>query len=149
MTKQEFLAKVASKPGFHSIISDEFGKDHRIGDPIEQRCLYLNHTNGDGTMGKTYVYYIYDTANDVASFWNQEVEAFDMKEVNTLQKKVNALEAYLKANFDAYFLIPEKVDIINNWAEGEAFTLNAGKLTRKKVLVFKKGANPISHLEIV
>lgn len=147
MTKQQLLDAVAAKKGFHSIVQDEVAPDNIQGDPIEKRFLYVNHTNADGTMGKTFVYYLYNSSTDEASFYNVEPESVDSKEPNSDQKKLDALMVYLKSNFNAYFVV--RYDLSNNWAEADVFTLVTGKLTPKKVMVFKKGANPISHLEIV
>lgn len=146
MNKQEFLTKVQSKVGFHSIIEDKLAPDHIANDPIEKRYLYINHTNADGTMGKTFLYYLHDTTNDFASFYNIETIALDIKE-NPEQKKLDALQAYLKASFDAYFI--GRFNPTDNWAEADTYKLNAGKLEKKSVIVFKKGNNPISHLEVI
>ena len=147
MTKNQLLTKVQNKEGFHSIIADKLAPDHIPEDPIEKRYLYINHTNADGTMGKTFVYYLYDQTNDLASFYNVEVEALDAKAVGSEQAKLNALQSYLKANFDAYFVI--RFDLTNNWAEADVFKLTNGELVTSKVLVFKKGTSPINHLKIV
>jgi hypothetical protein len=147
MTKQQFLDSVVAKKGFHSIIKDEIAPDHVAGDSIEKRFLYVNHTNADGTAGKTFVYYLHDKTNDEAWFYNSETESVDTKEPTTEQKKLDALQAYLKSTFDAFFVI--RYDLANNWAEADVYTLNAGTLTASKVLVFKKGSNPISHLNVV
>lgn len=147
MTKAEFLTKVQAKPGFHSIISDEVAQDNIIGDPIEKRVLYINHINADGTRGKTFVYYLYETATDTASFYNVEVEALDAKEPNTDQKKIDALEAYLGGKYAAYFI--NRFDLRQNLAEADVYTLAAGKLTKKTVLVYKRGANPIADADVI
>jgi len=147
MTKQELLTKVASKIGFHSIIKDELAPDNVPGDPIEKRYLYINHTNADGTMGKTFVYYLHDVANDVASFYNLEAEALDNKEPASEQKKLDALQTYLKGKYQAYFVT--RFDMINNWAIADVYSLSAGTLVKKTVMVFKKGVNPITDLDIV
>jgi len=70
MTKAQLITSLEGKVGFHSIISDELALDNKAGDLIEKRYFYINHTNADGTMGKTYVYYLLDVANDAASFYN-------------------------------------------------------------------------------
>lgn len=147
MNKAQFLAAVESKVGFHSIIKDEVAPDHIAGDSIEKRYLYINHINADGTAGKTHIEYLYDTVNDVAWFYNQEREAVDVREPSADQKKLNALEAYLKANFNAYFLI--RANLTNNWAEADTYKLEIDKLVHKKVMVYKISNNPIAHLEII
>lgn len=146
MTKAQFLAKVQAKPGFHSIISDEAASDNIVGDPIEKRYLYINHTNADGTMGKTFVYYLLETATNTASFYNVEAEALDAKEPTTNQKKLDVLTTYLGAKYAAFFV--NRYDLNQNLAEADVYTLTAGKLVKKTVLVFKKGANPISDLDV-
>lgn len=147
MTKQQFLDQVAAKKGFHSIIKDDVAPDNVPNDPIEKRYLYVNHTNADGTMGKTFVYYLYDTSNDNASFYNVEPESVDQKEPSVDQKKLNALETYLSTNFNAFFVL--RFDMNHNWAEADVFKVSAGKLTKGSVLVFKQKGQPINHLEII
>ena len=147
MTKAQLQTAVEAKKGFKSIIEDKVAPDNISGDPIEKRFFHVNHTNGDGTAGKTFLYYLHDTKNDEAWFYNVETESVDSKEPNADQKKLTALEAYLKVNFDAYFSI--RADLVNNWTEADVFKLTAGKLVSSKVMVFKKGSSPISHLTIV
>jgi len=147
MTKQELQTAVEAKKGFLSIIKDELAPDHVPNDPIEKRFFYVNHTNTDGTAGKTFIFYLHDTVNDTAWFYNAETESVDTKEPTTEQKKLDALQSYLKSTFSAFFII--RCDLTNNWAEADTFTLVSGKLAAKKVLVFKVGTNPINHLEIV
>lgn len=147
MLKADLIAKVQAKKGFKSIIKDALAPDHDPNDPIEKRYLYVNHVNADGTAGKTFVYYLHDPQTDEAWFYNAEVETVDMKEPVSEQKKFDALTAYLKANFDAYFVL--RWDTANNWAEADVFTLTNGELVKSRVMVFKKGANHIAHLTIV
>ena len=146
MTKQQFLAAVEAKQGFHSIIKDELASDHVPSDPIEKRFLYVNHTNADGTMGKKFVYYLYDTVNDIASFYNVE-EELDLKKLPTKVEQLKALEAYLAGKYQAYFVI--RYDLDQKVAEADVFELENSTLTKKRVLVFKKGTNPINDLIIV
>jgi hypothetical protein len=147
MKKADLRAVVEAKKGFHSIIQDEVAPDNVATDDIEKRFFYINHINADGTAGKTYIYYLHDKRNDDAWFYNVEAETVDMKEPVTEQKKLDALSAYLKANFDAYFIL--RFDTSNNWAEADVFKLTSGQLVKSKVLAFKKGTNPITHLTIV
>lgn len=147
MTKQELQTKIENKVGFHSIIKDDVAPDNVPNDPIEKRYFYVNHTNADGTMGKTFVYYLHDTANDVAWFYNMETEAVDTKEPTTDQKKLDALQNYLKATFNGFFI--NRLDIVNNWAEADVYEVSGQDLTKSTVLVFKQGSNPITHRKIV
>lgn len=147
MTKAQFITAVQGKTGFGSIIQDNLAPDNLAGDVIEKRYLYINTVNTDGTAGKTYVYYTLDTQADVASFYNVAPDSFDTKGVSPDGAKLNALTAYLKANFNAYFI--GRIDFANNWAEADVFTLTTGKLVKKAVIVFKQGANPITHLDVI
>lgn len=146
MTKQELLNKVGGKKGFHSVIKDELAQDHIAGDPIEKRYLYVNHVNEDGTMGKKFVFYLLDTENDVASFYNveEELDRFEMPED---VKALKALENYLGQKYQGYFLI--RYDLAQRIAEADVFVLKTGVLTKKTVLVFKKGTNPINDIDII
>jgi hypothetical protein len=145
MTKAQLIAAVQAKTGFVSIIKDELARDHVPGDTIEKRFLYVNHINADSTAGKKYVYYLHDTVNDTAWFYNVE-EALDNRSVSSDQQKLDALQDYLKINFNAYFV--NRFDITNQWAEADVYTLNTGKLTKKTVIVYKNGTNPIAHLDV-
>lgn len=147
MTKQELITKVENKVGFLSIVQDALAPDNIPGDPISKRYLYINHTNADGTMGKTYVYYLWDTVNDVASFYNVETEALDVKEPSTDQKKLDSFKIYLGTNFSAYFIL--RSDLQNNWVEADVFTVTGSDLTKSTVLAIKNGTNPINHRKIV
>ena len=90
MIKSELQAALEAKKGFVSIINDELAQDHVSGDKIEKRRFYINHTNSDGTMGKTFVYYLHNIETDEANFYNVEPEAVDAREPSTEQKKVDA-----------------------------------------------------------
>lgn len=145
MTKQQLLDKVAAKVGYHSLVKDELALDNVAGDLIEKRYLYVNHINNDGTMGKKFVYYLLDTVNDLASFYNVE-EELDRFEVSPEVKALQALQAYLGNKYQGYFII--RYDLQQQIAEADVFTLSAGTLTKKTVLVFKKGTNPISDIDV-
>ena len=147
MTKQELQTKVENKKGFHSIIKDDLAPDNVAGDPIEKRFFYVNHTNADGTMGKTFVYYLHDTENDEAWFYNVETESVDAKEPNTEQKKLNALQNYLGSTFAGFFI--NRFDLENNWAEADVYEVSGQDLTKSTVLVFKKGSSAITHRKVV
>ena len=149
MLKQDLITKIQGKVGFKGIISDELAPDSPDvtgANKVEKRFFKVATINADSTAGITFVFYLLDTVTDEAWFYNVEPESVDIKEPNTDQKKLDALQAYLTANFDAFFLI--RWDMTRNWAEVDTFKLNAGTLKAQKVIVFKKGANPISHLNI-
>lgn len=147
MVKAELQAKLEAKQGFVSIIKDDVAPDNVSGDVVEKRFFYVNHVNADGTAGKTFVYYLHNTETDEAWFYNVETEAVDTKEPTTEQKKLDALQAYMKANFAAFFVL--RFDLENNWAEADVFEVSGTDLAKSSVLVFKLGTNPITHRKIV
>ena len=150
MLKQDLIAKIQAKVGFKDIISDELAPDSpdvTETNKIEKRFFKVATINADDTAGITFVFYLFDTVTGEAWFYNVEPEAVDIKEPNTDQKKLDALQAYLKANFDAYFTL--RWDLVNNWAEADTYKVESGALKAQKVMVFKRGTNPITHLNIV
>lgn len=146
MTKAELQAQLEAKKGFHSIIEDKLAPDHVQGDLIEKRYFYVNHTNADGTMGKTFVYYMHDVENDVASFYNVEPAAIDTKESSPETKELQLLENYLATNFAGFFI--GRFDLNQKIAEADVFEASGTNLVQKKVLVYKKGSSPITHKEV-
>jgi len=146
MTKEQLQAVIEAKVGFVSIIKDEEASDNVAGDIVRKRYFYVNHTNADGTAGKTYVYYLLNTNTNEAWFYNTAPEALDIKEPTTDTVKINALNEYLKSNFNAYFV--NRVDVVNNWAEADVFTLVSGSLQKKAVIVYKPTVGNINHLEV-
>jgi hypothetical protein len=147
MTKQELLNKVQAKVGFHSFIQDELSPDNIQGDVIEKRYLYINHVNADGTAGKTYIYYMYDTLQGTAWFYNAEAESVDTKEPVTDQKKISSFESYLAGKYTAFFI--NRMNLINNWIEADVYTNTNGKLTKKTVIAYKNGNNPINDADVI
>lgn len=148
MNKADLITKVGSKTGFVRVISDVLAPDNIPNqDLLDKKILKVEHTNSDGTKGVTNVYYLEDKASGDVAFYNQEPQVFDQRAVSLDAQKQEALETYLKANFNAHFI--NRVDFDNNWAEADTYTLEGGSLTKKTVLVFKDGANPISHLVVV
>lgn len=148
MKKADLIAKVQGKIGFKSIILDELAPDHIQGDTVEKRRLYVNHVNADGTMGKKFVYYLLDTANGDAGFYNIE-EELDFKEEDIETKKVRAMEKYLGNTFFSYFVI--RFDTNQFVLEADVFIDGATGLTTKKVIVYKDkaGDKTIKHKEVI
>lgn len=146
MLKADLLAAVAAKKGFVRVISDSLAPDNIAGDTVEKRRLLIEHNNADGTAGITNVFYLHNTSNDDAKFYNVEPSALDNQEPDPNTKKLQALEGYLSSKYAAYFI--GRVDLVKNWAEADVFTLTAGKLAKKSILIFKQGANPINDLDV-
>lgn len=146
MNKAELLTAVQSKKGFVRIVVDEKAPDSDPRSTTEKRYLVVEHTNTDGTAGMTNVYYLHDTVNDVAKFYNAEPSAFDINEPPADLKKRQALETYLKGKYAAFFL--GRIDLVNLWAEADVFVQAAGKLTKKSVLVYKPANGPIADVDV-
>jgi hypothetical protein len=143
MTKQQLLDKVAAKTGYVSIAKDDLAPDHIPGDPIEKRYLYINVLNADGTMGKTYQYYLYNTTDGTAAFYNVESEVLDTKAMTNDQKRFDNIEKYLKQNFHSYFIREVNMNIDTLFAD--VYTDNGTNLVKQQVAAFKRGTNAIEH----
>lgn len=138
MTKSSFIATVEAKPNFIKWLGDEVLVE-TIGTARKYRRDALI-TSDAGFPNVFQVWYIEDTATGDTNF--QNVDTLTPTE-NAVQKKQDALTAYLKANFNAFRLI--WTDLDNTFAEAEVFATAGADLTRSKVLVYKIGANPITH----
>lgn len=141
MTKEQFIATVESKPQFIKWAAVPTQQEI-IGD-IEKWHGRAFITTVDG-VNVFEVWFIVDKATGEANWQNQDTLE---PEKNTQIKKLTALETYLKQNFDAFFVL--RTDLNNNWAEADVYKLTNGNLVESKVLVFKKGISPISHLNII
>ncbi len=147
MKKADLLAAVAAKAGYVAVIADKLATDS-VGTK-EKRYLVVETLNADGTKGISNVFYVHDTATDDVWYYNVEPKTFDLTEKPVDQQTLEALHAYCKANFAAYFLIPERIDAQNKWAVVEAYTVSTGKLAKSLKMVYKQGSNPITHIDIV
>ena len=141
MTKALFIASVEAKPNFIKWakipeVSETIGE-------IEKHHGIAFITTPDGT--NTYnVWFMVDTVTGEATWQNFDTMTPEANTLNSVQK---ALDDYLKATFPAYFV--SRVDAVNRWAEAEVFTASGQDLARGSVLVYKQGANPITHKKIV
>ena len=148
MIKQELLTKITKKVGFVAILKEDVSSDSI--DLIKvKKYLMVETLNSDGTKGITNVTFIHNSETDEAWFYNVEPIVFDNQVKPVSQIIIDALNEYCLANFEAHFLIPERIDAINQWAVVEAYILEAGKLKQSKVMVYKKGDDPIAHIEII
>ena len=100
-------------------------------------------TTPDGT-NVTNVWFMVDLATGNATWQMQDTLENDK---NTYEVKRNLLNAYLKANFAGFFLL--RVDLDNNWAEADVYTVSGSDLAKSTVLVYKQGTNPITHRKVV
>lgn len=141
MTKSEFITSVEAKQNFI--------KWAQVPTTVEtvgaiEKCYGVAYiTTPDGT-NLFNVWFLNDTATNTATWQNQDTLS---PEKNSDTVKLAALETYLKANFQAYFIT--KFDLVNNWAEAMVFQTSGADLARGSVLVFKVGNNPIAHKKIV
>ena len=141
MTKDAFVATIATKPQFIKWAKAPVAIETLGGIEKWHGIAYIN--TGDGT--NTYnVYFMVDTATGEAT-WQQNDPL--QPENNAATAKEKALEAYLKANFAAHFV--NRFDLNNNWAEATVYTISGADLAKSTVLVFKQGANPITHRKVV
>lgn len=147
MIKQQFLDLIATKEGFVRVVSDNLAPDSPTLGNTEKYQLTIETVNDDGTGGIVVVTYLRDKITDETKFYNVEPKGLKKETISSDQVKLNALQDYLKGNFNAFFVV--RTDLVNNWAEADVFTLAAGKLTQSKVLVYKQGTSPVSHIEIV
>lgn len=141
MTKQQFITAVEAKPKFIKWAVEPVSVE-TIGD-IEKWNGKALVTTPDG-VNIVEVWFIVDSVSGDANW--QTIDTLSMEE-NQIQKKEIALSNYLKNNFAAFFIL--RVDLDNLWAEAEVFTKTGTDLVASKVLVFKKGNDPITHLTIV
>lgn len=141
MTKAQFIAAVEAKPNFIKWAQAPVLKE-TIGE-IEKwnGIAFINTPDGRNTYN---VWFVVDAATGEATWQNADTME---PEKNANEVKRAALEAYLKANFNAFFI--GRTDLVNNWAEADVYTLNTGKLTKKSIIVYKQGSNPIAHLDVV
>lgn len=141
MTKEQFIAAIEARPQFikwaiaPTLIETINGIELWHGRPY--------HTTPDGTNIYN-VYFHVDTATGEATWQNRN--NFE-PETNTQEAKMKALTTYLKANFAGFFIT--RIDLDNNWAEAEVFAVSGADLAKSTVLVFKNGANPITHRKVV
>ena len=142
MKKTELLAAVGAKKGFVRIVSDKETSDNIPNNPVRKMQLVVEHTNTDGTAGITNVFYLHNTNNDEAKFYNQEPEAFDNNEPSAELKKLKVLENYINANFIGGFVV--RSNLGENYAEADVYEAGVG---RKTVLIYKPDGQPITHID--
>lgn len=141
MTKEQFIASVEAKPQFikwavvPQLVETINGIETWHGRPY--------HTTPDGTNIFN-VWFHVDTATGEATWQNRDnMDAAN----NTNEKKLNALNTYMKTNFAGFFI--NRVDLDNNWAEADVYVVSGADLAKSTVLVFKNGPNPITHRKVV
>ena len=149
MKKADIIAKIQGKVGIHSFVDDKPAPDNIQNDVLQKHYFLINNLNADGTMGKTYVYYLLDTVTGDCFFYNTEVETLDIKDSGTEQKRIINMKKYLENKYFAFFTGATYLETGNAFIEATVFVLNVDKLTKKNVIVFKKGATPINDYDVI
>lgn len=144
MTKTEFLTtQVEANPKFIKWAKEPV-QIEKHGDVEKwQGLAYITTTNGTNTWN---IFFMVDASTGETTW--QEFNTLE-PEKTVENTKYASLQNYLKGKYEAFFIKGDRVDLTNNWAEAEVYSLSADKLTRKTVLVFKKGNNPVSDLDII
>ena len=147
MKKTDFLTKVQSITGFVSVLKDIETQDNIKESDIEKRQLSIEHTNKDGTAGVTSVFYLENKKTGEVRFYNDEPKSFEKDAVSDEAKKQQSLEAYLTGKYQAFFV--NRIDIKNLWAEADVYQIENGKLRKKTVVVYKKGGEKVSDVDVI
>jgi len=141
MTKEELITDIESKSQFIKWAID----------PVKKETLgIIEKWNGvafistpEGHRNTYNVWFLVDTETSEAFY--QQFDSLD-KDNNTIQAKYDALETYCEDTFQAFKITDSNLD--KNYAFVEAYTLSDGTFTKENVIVYKQGANPITHAPI-
>lgn len=141
MTKAEFITSIEAKPNFI-----KWAKAPTVVETIGEiekwnGLAYVTTADGKNTVN---VWFMVDTITGDADWQTQDTLE---PEKNTLTTKQRSLEAYLKANFNAFFI--GRIDFENNWAEADVYKITNGKLVKSTVLVYKDNSNVVTHVDII
>lgn len=140
-TKTQFVTTIETKPQFLKWAKVPELME-TIGD-VEKWNGLAYVTTPDGTNSVN-VWFMVDKVTGLAT-WQQQDTLEPEKNANEV--KMKALTDYLKVTFAGYFIL--RTDLPNNWAEADVYTITGADLTKSTVLVFKLGANPITHRKII
>lgn len=141
MTKEQFIASVEAKPQFIKWAQTPFRVETLTGVEKWNGLAYITTNDGTNTVN---VWFMVDTATGEATW--QTADTVEPQK-NSTEVKLTALKTYLKTNFAGFFIT--RIDLDNNWAEAEVFAVSGADLAKSTVLVFKNGANPITHRKVV
>ncbi len=140
MTKDAFIASIALEPNFLKWAQVPFLLE-TIGD-VQKWTGFVYKTTPDGTNTEQ-VFFMVDTVTGEATW--QNINTLNPLK-NTGATRQDRLEKYLTTNFFAYRVV--FIDVENNWAEADVYA-DGVDLVKSKVLVYKKGANPITHKKVI
>lgn len=139
MTKDAFVASIATEPNFLKWAQAP-ALVETIGD-IEKWSGIVYKTTPDGTNTE-HVFFMVDKITGEATWQNQN-QLSTVK--NSTESRMDRLVKYLGQTFFGYHIT--MIDPQNNWAEADIYT-DGATITKSKVFVYKKGANPVTHKAI-
>lgn len=139
MTKDAFVASIAAEPNFlkwaqQPVLLETIGE-------VQKWHGIVYKTTPDGTNTE-HVYFMVDSITGEATWQNQNSLS---PSKNTTASRADRLEKYLGQTFFGYHIT--MIDPQNNWAEADIYT-DGATITKSKVFVYKKGANPVTHKAI-
>lgn len=140
MTKSEFITAIETKPQFIKWV--QVPRAVRDTNGVQEHYGIAHMSTPDGTVLKDIFFLV--SADDTATW--KETDVLDQTKT-AKEVKLNALRAYLKANFEAFFIT--RMDLDNNFAEADVYTLSVTDLTPSRVIVYKRGATPITHRKVI
>lgn len=141
-TKQEFIAEVLAEPNVIELLPNTDQVDETVGD-YEKGRFYVLLNEEQGGKNFRAVWYIRNTQTDETTY--QTANTINLKK-NNIDAKLDALEKYCNANFLAHRVVEFTGA---NWAEVEVYEMTDPTITKKKVVVYKTGNNPITHKELI
>lgn len=139
MTTAQFIASIEAKPQFIKWVQAPAVIETLGGVEKWHGVAYITTPDGTNTFN---VFFMVDGGQ---ATWQNQDQLEPQK--NATQVKMEALLSYLKANFAGFFV--NRVDLENNWAEADVYAISGADLAKSTVLVFKLGANPITHRKII
>jgi len=143
MNKAEFIAEVLAEPIVESIVD---GSEIIVETQGDYQKGHFTTIIMEPQGGRNFrpIWFIRNTVTDETGY--QTANTLDPTK-NLTKIKQAVLTNYLETNFEAYFI--ERLDFVNNWAEATVYEVATNDLSMSKVLVYKKGTNPVTHKKIV
>jgi hypothetical protein len=142
MTKQQFINSVLAEPGVVEMIPNSEQIIDTYGN-YQKGYFVLVFNEPQGGKNFRQVWFIRNTVTDETDWQTANTVNQDK---NTIDAKRKLLEDYLEATFFAYNILVFNGD---NWAEVEVYSDTNPTITKKKIVVFKIGNNPVTHRDLV
>lgn len=141
MTKAQFITAIEAKPRFIKWAALP-ALTTTIGE-IEQWTGKAYVSTPDGNYVDGVSFFVDKATGEATWVGSNQIDS----DSNALAKKYNVLKGYLASNFVAYFI--GRTNLEDNWVEADVYTVSGTDLAKSTVLVYKAGANPITHKKIV